>query len=86
MDSQNYSFVVRVWFESAYGDGKDAVWRGSIEQVGTNCRIYFSELDGITRFIQTQIHVETPAPPSNWRIALELIQNGFQNFWKRFRH
>ena len=31
----------------------------SIEQVGSDCRFYFSDLDGITRFIQTQIGAKT---------------------------
>lgn len=85
MQSQNYSFVVRVWLESTYGDGKIAVWRGSIEQVGSNSRTYFSDLEGITRFIQGQIYRETLPPPSKWRLALEFVQNGFRNVWKRLR-
>jgi hypothetical protein len=85
LQSQNYSFVVRVWLESTYGDGKVAIWRGSIEQVGGNSRIYFSDLEGITRFIQEQIYRETPPPPSRWRLALEFVQNGFKNLWKHLR-
>jgi hypothetical protein len=82
LHSQNYSFVVRVWLDSTYGDEKIAIWRGSIEQVGSNSRIYFSELDGITRFIQNQINLVTPPPPGKWRLALESMQNGFRKIWQ----
>jgi hypothetical protein len=85
LQSQNYSFVVRLWLESTYSDEKIPIWRGSIEQVGSNSRIYFSDLDGITRFIQAQIYRETPPPPSKWRLALEFVQNGFRKLWKRSR-
>lgn len=85
MDGQNYSFVVRVWQESTYSDRKVPIWRGSIEQVGSNSRIYFSDLEGITRFIQAQIDRETSPPPSKWRLALEYVQNGLRHLWKRLR-
>jgi len=83
LESQNYSFVVRVWLESTYSDGKIAIWRGSIEQVGIDRRIYFSDLDGITRFIQTQIGLETSPSPTGSRLTLEHIQDGIRKFWKR---
>jgi hypothetical protein len=86
LHSQNYSFVVRVWLDSTYGDKSSAIWRGSIEQVGTDSRIYFSDLEGITRCVQTMISLEAPAPPSKWRLAVESVHNGFQKFWHRFIH
>jgi hypothetical protein len=83
LHSQNYSFVVRVWLESTYSDGKIAIWRGSIEQVGSDYRVYFSDFDGITRYIQTQIGPEALPLPTGWRLTLEHMQNGVQKFWKR---
>ena len=83
LHSQNYSFVVRVWLDGTYSDGKITIWRGSIEQVGSDRRIYFSDLDGITRIIQTQIGLEVPPSPTGLRLTLEQIQNGVRKFWKR---
>jgi hypothetical protein len=83
LHSQNFSFVVRIWLESTYSDGKNSIWRGSIEQVGSDCRIYFSDLDGITRFIQTQIDLEPSPPATGLRLTLEQMQNGVRKFWKR---
>jgi hypothetical protein len=86
LDSQNYSFVVRVWLEGTNNDRESAVWRGSIEQVGSDCRFYFSDLNGITRFIQTQISLDTNPSPAGWRLTLEHMQNGIRRLWKRSFH
>jgi hypothetical protein len=83
LHNQNYSFVVRVWLESTHENEEAASWRGSIEQVGSDCRFYFSDLDGITRFIQTQIGVETSPPLSSWHLFQERMQNGIRKVWKR---
>ena len=83
MQDHSFAFVVRIWLESTYSDGKSTIWRGSIEQVGNDCRIYFSDLDGMTQFIQTQIGLEPPPPSSKWRLALELVQDAVRKFRKR---
>lgn len=83
MHTQNYSFVVRVWLEGTYSDGKIAISRGSIEQVGSDYRIYFSDFEGITRYIQTQIGAESPPPQAGWRLRLEHLKNGIRKLWKR---
>jgi hypothetical protein len=82
LHNQNYSFVVRVWLESADENEEIAPWRGSIEQVGSDCRFYFSDLDGITRFIQAQIGAKTSPPLSNWHLIRERVKNGIQKTWK----
>ena len=83
MQGQNYSFVVRVWLESASGDGDIAMWRGSIEQVGSDYRAYFSGLDRIGHIIQTQIGREVPSTTTGWRLTWEQLQNDIRKFWKR---
>lgn len=83
MQSQNYSFVVRVWLEGSQSDGKLPLWRGSIERVGSDYRIYFSDPDEVTRFIQKQIGLEPSASHTRWHLILEAIQNGVRKFWKR---
>ena len=86
MKNQIYAFVVRVWLESTYGDGRVPVWRGSIEQVGSDGRTYFSDLDGIGRYIQKQIEQEGLPPPAQRKLTLEHVQDGLRNFWKRLLH
>jgi hypothetical protein len=86
LESQNYSFVVRVWQESTDREAGIAVWRGSIEQVGSDCRFYFSDLDGITRFIRTQIGPDLPSPLSHWQIFREHVRNGIRKNWKKLLH
>jgi hypothetical protein len=86
LQNQNYSFVVRVWLENADGNEKTASWRGSIEQVGSDCRFYFYDLDGITRIIQTQIGAEAASPLARWHLFREHVKNGIRNAWKRLFH
>jgi hypothetical protein len=86
LQSQHYSFVVRVWLEGTYSEQETAMWRGSIERVGSDGRMYFSDFDGITRYIQTQIGVQKPPPPTGWRLGLEHIKNGVQKLWNRLLH
>ena len=81
MQSQHYSFVVRVWLEGTHSEQETAIWRGSIERVGSDGRMYFSDFDGITRYIQTQIGVQNR--PTGWRLGLEHIKNGIQKLRKR---
>lgn len=86
MPNQNYSFVIRVWQDSTASDNEIAIWRGSIEQVGSDCRFYFSDLDGITRFIRTQIGVQANPAQTGWRLALVHIQNGIRKLSERLFH
>jgi hypothetical protein len=81
LQNQNYSFVVRLWLENSEGDRNTAIWRGSIEQVGSDGRIYFSDLDGITRIIQTQVGM--PASPSRIKWQLwSTLRNRIEKSWK----
>lgn len=86
MQSQHYSFVVRVWLEGTYSEQENAVWRGSIEQVGSDGRMYFSDLDGITRYIQAHIGMKDSPPLTGWRSGLEHLKHGIQKLWKRVLH
>ena len=51
------------------------MWRGSIEQVGSDYRAYFSGLDRIGHIIQTQIGREVPSTTTGWRLTWEQLQN-----------
>lgn len=54
MNSDSHSFIVRVWREVANSSEELSVWRGSIEHVGRDRRIYFADLQAIVTFIQRQ--------------------------------
>jgi hypothetical protein len=78
---QNYSFVVRIWLESAERSIKERpVWRGSIEQVGSASRIFFSDFKEINRFIEEKIGVETDPVSSGLQEELKNIQVTFKNY------
>ena len=86
MKNQSYSFVVRVWLDGTLKDGREAVWRGSVEQVGSNCRAFFSDLDSLAQYIQKQVEQERASSPTEWKLTLEHLQDGIRKFWKRFFH
>lgn len=67
MNNDTYAFIVRIWQESEEGEEEQAAWRGSIEQVGSDLRVYFFDLDGILRFIQEQTGIRTQRQFLRWR-------------------
>ena len=82
LPNQYYSFVVRVWLESADRDVRQIpIWRGSIEHVGSGSRIFFSDFQEISRFIEKQIGVETDIVPSGFQPTLKNTPETFTNNW-----
>ena len=45
MQSEKHAFVVRIWKEPAQSDSSIGRWRGSIDDVDSGKRSYFSDLD-----------------------------------------
>ena len=54
VQEDNYSFIVRIWFEDASPDLSGHAWRGSVEQVGQSNRQYFQDLNTLCRFIEDE--------------------------------
>ena len=75
MENDTHSFIVRIWHEEDPSGEKITSWRGSIEQVGNDKRLYFYDLQGIIRFIREQTGIQSDQPPSWW-----------QSLWSRLRH
>jgi hypothetical protein len=75
LESDIYSFIVRIWCETRNEPNDQSVWRGSIDQVGNNQRLYFHDLDGITRFIQEQIGLQTKKRRFTWKSLLARIKH-----------
>ena len=53
MERRDHRFVVHIWFET--GGRTDGQWRGAVEQVGHDRRLYFSSLGDLTEFINARI-------------------------------
>jgi hypothetical protein len=75
LNTDTHSFIIRVWHESQDSDGNILAWRGSIDHVGSNKRLYFQNLDGIAQFIQEQSGVCKARNSSTWRAPLIWIEN-----------
>ena len=59
MERREHRFVVHIWFET--GGRSDGQWRGAVEHLGNDRRLYFSSLGDLTDFIKVRIG-ETPVP------------------------
>ncbi|MBG7609482.1 MAG: hypothetical protein IZT55_01310 [Anaerolineae bacterium] len=75
MNADTHSFIIRVWHEAQDSDGNILAWRGSIDHVGSNKRLYFQNLDGISNFIQEQSGVRKTKKGSLWRAPFIWIEN-----------
>jgi hypothetical protein len=55
LQNDQFSFIVHIWREAEDRENDISTWRGSIDDVSSNKRLYFNDLDGITRFIEEQV-------------------------------
>ncbi len=55
-------FIVRIWQEPA-AEGQPSPWRGSVEQVPSAERRYFSQLPDLQQFIVRWLGRTTPPSP-----------------------
>jgi hypothetical protein len=85
LENDTYAFIVRIWGEPTDDAENPKQWRGSIDQVGCNKRLYFSDLDGITRFIREQIEENSTHSMLGWKRLLVRISNDFRYLRKRYR-
>ena len=77
MNTDTHSFIIRVWYEAQDSDGNILAWRGSIDHVGSEKRLYFQDLEGIARFIQEQSGVRDSDKSPFWRTMLIWIKDEF---------
>ncbi len=50
-----HSFIVRVWLERSKAEINHEIWRGHIVHLPDDKRYYFSDLDDILVFIESQV-------------------------------
>jgi hypothetical protein len=71
-----HSFIIHIWQEEETGENlKD--WRGSIDYVGNDKRLYFRNPEGILPFIESQIGVRLKPTPRTWKHFLRSIVGSF---------
>jgi hypothetical protein len=72
LEKDTHAFVIRVWNEGNSA-GKTKIWRGYIEHVNHDSRMYFSDINGVARFIQKQIGFQSEETTSGWHAWLSWI-------------
>jgi hypothetical protein len=55
VQDDQYAFIVRIWCEAVDERGRITAWRGSIDEVGSDRRLYFQSLPRMNRFIRQQL-------------------------------
>jgi hypothetical protein len=58
VQSDTYSFVVRIWHEALDSEGHVTDWRGSVDCVANGQRLHFYDLDRLVQFIQEHVGLE----------------------------
>jgi hypothetical protein len=59
VQSDIYSFVVRIWHEGLDSEGHITDWRGFVDCVANGQRLHFYDLDLLVQFIQEQVGLES---------------------------
>jgi hypothetical protein len=85
-NSQSQTFIIRIWKERVLEDGMVDYWHGAIDQVGHNKRLYFYNLDSISRFIQEQTGVSEKVDKPWWRAVFSKITREVVNGYKSIKN
>lgn len=80
MRNETHAFIVRVWYEARDSTGNIVAWRGSIDHVGADERLYFQDLQGVVTFIQEQTGINNKQPPTGWQSSIKRIQDELKKF------
>jgi hypothetical protein len=65
MARSEHRFVVKVWLEE--GLGGPGGWRGAVDHLGHDRRLYFSSLGDLMDFIRARMTAEDTEPSSSRR-------------------
>lgn len=71
--SSSQAFIVRIWSESSHESGSASGWRGSIQTVGSDSRLYFHDFRAIRRFIEESLQITSSPARSWWQTLLHKL-------------
>lgn len=74
MRGDTHSFVIRIWYETTDEEGTATAWRGYIDHVGVDERLYFQELEKMAQFIKKQANLKPKQPRRWWEVALAWLR------------
>lgn len=73
-EDRSAAFIVRVWCESGETPGAVRAWRGSIEQVDSGERSFFTELDAVIAFMRPRlVRLGIEEPMRFWEHVDDLV-------------
>jgi hypothetical protein len=78
MEEDTHSFIIRIWNAAEDRPGKPSAWRGSIDYVGNDKRLYFNDLNSVVCFIHEQVDSMNRTSKSSW----ESLRYYMSSAWK----
>lgn len=61
---RDHLFIVKIWQEPGASDAPaEAMWRGSVQHVQSDERIYFRRLADLNEFMRSQVSRQLTTPP-----------------------
>jgi hypothetical protein len=83
LNTETHAFIIRIWCEPSGEAERPIMWRGSVEHVGKNQRIYFSDLKKAVQFIQAQIKLMPPPERTDWKAAWKRLKNKIMEYYEK---
>lgn len=68
LEQRSHTFVIKIWEERRDLAGSLPIWRGSVDDVQTGQRVYFSSLLQLSNYLRTWsgMAAERPAHRRRW--------------------
>ncbi|WP_035051723.1 hypothetical protein [Andreprevotia chitinilytica] len=71
LQDQTAVFIVRIWCEEREIENAAGEWRGVVEHVRSNQRMFFRTLEGMSAFMQPFLEEVGIAPQDRWWEGVE---------------
>lgn len=79
MDEDTHSFIIRIWNAAEDRPGKPSAWRGSIDYVGNDKRLYFNDLNSVVYFIHEQVDSLGSTSSSSWKFLKDFVNSAWKS-------
>jgi hypothetical protein len=73
--ADTHVFILRIWQERAENCESQPAWRGWIEKVGLDRRVFFINYQGMLRFIQEQTGISVLPKRRWWQALLDWVNH-----------
>jgi hypothetical protein len=79
MEEDTHSFIIRIWNAAEDRPGKPSAWRGSIDYVGNDKRLYFTDINSVVGFIHEQVDSMSRTSSSSWGFFKDYVNRAWKS-------